>query len=386
MRRIYVDHASTTPPDPEVRRAMLPFLGERFGSASSPHTRGERARQVIEEARAAIADLLRARSDEIIFTGSASEANNLALKGIAQAYGDKRRGHLIAPAIEHISILHPLKTLARQGFRITLLPVDRQGAIDPDDLRKALASDTILVSLAHASSEIGTVQALTDLCRVAHEAEIPVHCDATATAGCLPWPRASDRPDLVTLTPHLFYGPQGVGALRVPRGVRIAPLIEGGTQESGLRAGTEALAAIVGFGVAARLAALRMTERAGRAAGLADRLRRALLERTDGIVLTGHPTLRIPGHLSLCVRGLEAELLLRALDDAGIEAASGSSCTTGAGKPSHVLEAIGLDPVLSRGALTFSFGEANRDGDAETVADSLQAILTRLREMSPLPS
>lgn len=384
MRRIYLDHASTTPPDPEVRRAMLPFLGEGFGSASSLSARGERARRAIEESRAAIADLLRAGAEEIIFTGSASEANNLALKGIAQACGDKRRGHLIAPATEHISILHPLKTLARQGFRVTLLPVDRHGTIDPDDLRKALASDTILVSLAHASPEIGTVQALGALCRVAHEREIPVHCDATATAGCLPWPGAGDRPDLVTLTPHLFYGPQGVGALRVRRGVRIAPLIEGGIQESGLRAGTEALAAIAGFGAAARLAASRMTERADRAAAGAERLRRALLERTDGIVLTGHPTLRIPGHLSLCVRGLEAELMLRALDDAGIEAASGSSCTTAAGKPSHVLEAIGVDPVLARGALTFSFGETNREGDAETVADSLRAILKRLREMSPL--
>lgn len=385
MRRIYLDHSSTTPLHPAVRRAMLPFLAERFGNPSSPHARGIRARQAIEEARAAVADLVRAHPREIIFTGSASEANNLALKGIAQA-ARERRGHFIAAATEHISVLHPLRTLARQGFRVTLLAVDRHGAIDADDLRRALAPDTLLVTLAHASPEIGTVQALSDLCRVAHDMEVPVHCDATATAGHLPWSDLSETPDLVTLTPHLFYGPQGVGALRVRGGVRLAPLIEGGTQEGGLRAGTEPLAAIVGCGVAARLAADGMAERAARAATLAGRLRSALFERIEGLVLTGHPARRIPGHLSLCVHGLEAEPLLRALDDAGIEAASGSPCTTGAGRPSHVLEAIGIDAVLARGALTFAFGESNREHDVAAVADLVPEAIARLRRMSPLPS
>jgi cysteine desulfurase len=383
MRRIYLDHSSTTPTHPAVRRAMRPYLAEGFGNASSLHGRGIRARQAIEDARAAVADLVRALPGEIIFTGSASEANNLALKGIAQAAGE-RRGHFIAPVTEHISVLHPLRTLARQGFRVTLLAVDRQGAIDPDDLRRALAPDTLLVTLAHASAEIGTVQALSELCRVAHAKEVPVHCDATATAGHLPWADLSETPDLVTLTPHLFYGPQGVGALRVKSGVRLAPLIEGGTQEGGLRAGTEPLAAIVGCGAAAGLAADQMAARAARATARVGRLRQALFEQLDGIVATGHPTRRIPGHLSLCVHGLEAELMLRALDDAGIEAASGSPCTTEARKPSQVLEALGIDPVLARGALTLSFGEANREQDPEAVADLVPRTIARLRQMSPL--
>ncbi len=383
MHRIYLDHASTTPPDPEVREAMRPFLEDRFANPSSPHGRGAAARRAIDEAREAIAGLLGYPAGEIVFTGSATEANNLALKGVALASAGRR--HLVAPATEHSSILHPLRTLERQGFRVTLLPVDRDGLIDADDLRAALARDTLLVSAGHASGEIGTLQPLAEICRVAHGRDLPVHADATLTAGLLPWADGEDRPDLVTLTGHLMYGPQGVGALRVRQGIRIAPLIEGGVQEGGLRAGTEAVASIVGFGVAARRAAAEMGRRAARASSLAGRLRRILLERVEGMVPTGHPSSRLPGHLSVCVRGLEAEALLQALDDAGIEAASGSPCTTGARKASHVLEAIGVDPVLARGALVLSFGEANREDDPEAAGTILAEQIARLRALSPLP-
>jgi len=382
---IYADHASTTPVAAEVLEAMLPYLGERFGNASTPHARGQRAREAVERARASVARLLKVPSDEVLFTSSASESNNLALKGIAQAAGSGRRS-ILATATEHISVLHPLRTLERQGFRVRLLPVDRHGMLDPDDLRRALDDETLIVSVAHASAEIGTLQPLSELCRVAHARGVSLHCDATLTAGALPWPQAPDAPDLVTVAAHLLYGPQGIAALRVRAGIRLAPLVEGGTQEGGMRAGTEPIAAVAGFEAAARLALSEMDGRSARAMALAARLRRALAGRLDGLVPTGHPESRIPGHVSLCVRGVEAEAMVQALDSEGIEAASGSACTTTVGKPSHVLEAIGLDPMTARGALTFSFGETNRESDADRVAAALIRVVERLRALSPLSS
>ncbi|OLD62529.1 MAG: hypothetical protein AUI47_12155 [Acidobacteria bacterium 13_1_40CM_2_68_5] len=381
--RIYLDHASTTPVAAEVLEAMLPYLGARFGTASSLHARGQAARDAVDYARAAVAGLVRASPGEILFTASATESNNLALKGVALASG-KGRGHLIAAATEHISILHPLRSLERQGFAVTLAPVDRHGHLDPSDLEAALRDDTLLVSVSHASGEIGTLQVIEDLARVAHARDVLFHTDATLTAGALPWPTGPDLPDLVTLTAHLCYGPQGIAALRVAPGLRLAPLIEGGTQEGGLRAGTEPVAAVAGFGAAARLAARDMSRRASRASTLAGRLRRGLMARFDDLVFTGHPERRLPGHVSLCVRGVDAEAMLRELDSEGIEAASGSACTTAVRKPSHVLEAIGVDPVSARGALTFTFGETNRDEDADVVAATLPRVVARLRELSPL--
>jgi len=383
MNEIYLDHATTTAPLPEVLEAMRPYLSSQFGHASALHARGAQARLALDEARALVAALLRAEPDEVVFTGSATEANNLAIKGVAWSAG-RRGGHLIAAATEHISILHPLRTLEKQGFEVTLLPVDRHGFVDPDDLRGAIRRDTALVSVSHASAEIGTAQPLADLCRVARGAGALFHTDATLTAGALALPHGDDQPDLVTLTPHLFYGPQGIGALRVRRGVRLAPLIEGGPQEDGRRAGTEALAAAVGFGAAARLAAATMGARGERAAARAGTLQHALLKALDGVIATGHPTRRVPGLLTLCVQGIEAESLLTALGAEGIAAASGSACTTAVRKPSHVLQAIGVDPVLARGAVTFAFGETNVDDDAAAVARILPPVVGRLRLLSPL--
>jgi cysteine desulfurase len=381
-QRIYLDHVTTTPVAPEVLEAMLPFFGARFGVASSLHARGPESRQAIDAARASVAGLLSAPADEILFTSSATESNNLALKGIAAARGG---GHLIAIQTDRIATLHPLRTLERQGFRVTLLPVDRRGLVDPDELARALRDDTILVSVGHASGEIGTIQPLAELCRVARSRGVPIHCDASLTAGTPAWPGTTEAPDLVTLSSHLLYGPQGIAALRVRRGVRLLPLIEGGTQEGGLRAGTEPVAAVVGFGAAARLASQRMSRREARDREMAGRLRRALGERLDGLVWTGHADRRLPGHVSFCVPGAEAEAVLLALDAEGIEAASGSACTTGAGKPSHVLQAIGLDPVTSRGGITLSVGEMSRDGDPEVAAAALGKVVSRLRSLSPLP-
>jgi cysteine desulfurase len=381
--RIYADHASTTPAAPEVLQAMLPYLGERFGNASSLHARGVLAREAIDRARGSVAALLHAPADEILFTSSASESNNLALKGISLAAGTRRRT-LVAASTEHISLLHPLRTLGRQGFRVRLLPVDRHGLVDPDDLRRVVDDETLMVSIGHASAEIGTLQPLPELCRVAHDREVPLHCDATLTAGILPWQPGPDAPDLVTLAGHLMYGPPGIAALRLRSGVRLAPLIEGGTQEGGLRAGTEPIALVVGFGVAADLARSEMRARALRASGHAARLLSALDEGRADHQLTGHPERRVPGHVSLCIRGVDAEALLQSLDAAGVEAASGSACTTAMRKPSHVLEAMGVEPLTARGALTFSFGEMNRGTDPDRVAEALMSAAARLRSLSPL--
>jgi cysteine desulfurase len=382
--RIYVDHASTTPVAPEALEAMLPFLGARFGNPSSLHRGGVEAREAVETARGSVAALLRVPAGELVFTSSATESNNLALKGIALAAGAKRRT-LLAAATEHISVLHPLRTLEHRGFRVRRLPVDRHGLLDPDDLRRALTDDTLLVCVAHASAEIGTVQPLDELCRVARDRGVPLHCDATLTAGTPAWPPGPILPDLVTLTSHLMYGPQGAAALRVRADLRLAPLIEGGEQEGGLRAGAEPLAALAGFGAAALLAMREGGRRARESEARATRFRRAAASGIDGLLMTGHPDRRVPGHVSLCVGGVDAEAMLRDLDAEGIAAASGSACTTAVRKPSHVLEAIGLDPVTARGALTFSFGDLNTEGDPDLVSRALGRIVTRLRSLSLLP-
>lgn len=381
MPRIYLDHATTTPLDPRVRHAMQPFLGEEFGSPSSLHRRGREARATVAGARAAVSRLLEAAPEEILFTASATEANNLAIKGVALAA--KGRGRILAAATEHLSVLHPLRSLEREGFEVVLLPVDSEGVVDRNCVARELARGALLLSVAHASAEIGTLQPVDDLARLAEEHDIPFHCDASVTAGLLPWTGTGRRADLVTLTPHLFNGPQGVAALCVRGSRRLKPLIEGGSQEGGLRAGTEPLAALVGFGVAADLAVQEGPTRAGLAEGRAQDLRRRLTSALDGVLFTGAPHNRVPGHLSLCVRGAEAEAILRDLDALGIEASSGSACATEVGKPSHVLEAIGVDPAMARGALTFMFGFGNADGDAALASESLERAVRRLRAIGP---
>ncbi len=385
MEQIYLDHVTSAPPSAAVVQAMLPFLGARFANASSPTGRGADARAAIEEARAAVALLSSAPPEEIIFTGSASESNNLAIKGIVRARGTPG-GHLIAAATEHTSVLHPLRTLSRSGYRVTLLPVNGDGRVDPGRLANALTSETLLVTIAHASGEIGTLQPIRELCRVAHARGVPVHCDRAVTTGLVPIPHGEDSPDLVTLSPNPIGGPQGIAALRIRKGIRVAPLIEGGVQEGGLRAGTEAVALVAGFGAAARGAAGGMEAHIGRWTALAHRLRILLVEGLDGITFTGHPEIRLPGHLSLCLRGIEAEALLRALDDRGLEATSGSPCTTEVFKISHVLQAIDIDPVLARGALVLSFGSLSRPEDPDRAAEILSGVVSRLRALSPLPS
>ena len=380
LASLRLDRATTTPLDPRVREAMLPWLSGDAAIPAAFGTRAREARRALDAARGAVARLFDAPPGEIVFTASATEANNLAVKGVAAAAAGP--GRLIAAATEHHSILHPLRTLERQGHRVDLLPPDRDGLIDPADLERALAGGAILVSIAHASAEIGTLQPLHDLALVARRAGVPFHSDASLTLGSLPW--RGEGPDLGTGTAHLMQGPPGAAALRLGAGVRIRPLVEGGLQEGGLRAGTEALAAIVGFGRAAELALAEADRRAASASATALAFREALRDLLPDAVLTGHPARRAPGHVSLCLPGIEAEAVLTGLEAEGIEAGSGSACTTEAGKPSHVLLAIGIDPLLARGAITCAFGPEHDGADARRAAEALARVATRLQRLSPL--
>jgi cysteine desulfurase len=382
---VYLDNISTTRLDPRVAAVILPRLAGGYANPGSPHSAGRAAREDLENARLSVAALVGCSGEEILFTSSATEANNLALKGVCRARG-RRPGRLLISAIEHPSVLHPARSLAAEGVEVLELPVDSSARLDLEALRMALEDKTSLVSVMHGNPEVGTLQPLVTAARMAREAGALFHADASATAGLLPglWNQAPI--DLLTVSPHLFHGPAGIAALAVRKGTRLKPQEEGGTQEGGLRAGTEPVALAAGFGAAAQLAREAAPSRARRLARLSEELRRRLEEQLTDWVPTGDPAERIPGHLSLCVRHLEGEAILGLLDDAGILAGSGSPCTREAMKESHVLKAMGVDPVLGRGSLTFSFGAFNRDEDAERVAQVLPEIVERLRRISPLAS
>lgn len=382
-RRIYMDHASTTPLRPEVLAAMLPFLGEEFGNPSSLHYFGRRPQEALEQARASVASLINAKAEEVFFTSGATEANNWAIKGVAAA-ARHRPAHVITSAIEHYSVLHAVKTLQRQGARVTFLPVDRYGLVSPRSVAEAIDDDTALITLTHASNEIGTIEPVAEVAEIARAHKVPLHIDATQTIGNVPTDVAALGVDLATLAGHQFYGPKGTGALFVRKGTRLLPLLEGGLQESGRRAGTENVAGIVGLGRAAELAAAEVQQRAERLSVLRDRLREGLEARIPDLAFTGHPTQRLPGHVSLCIHYVEGESVLLMLDAKGIAAASGSSCTSRALKSSHVLEALGLEPGLANGSAMFSLGDGNTAEDVDYLLEVMPPIVERLRAMSPL--
>ena len=380
---IYLDNATTTRPDPRILPAMLPYLGEEFGDPRSPHGLGRRARAALEGAREEVARLVGCLPEEVVFTSSATEANHLALRGVFLAKG-RRSARLVVSAVEHLSVLHAASTLREAGARVDLLRVDPQGKVDLDHLAGLLAEPPALVSVMHANGEIGTMQPLAEIRRVSREAGALLHTDATLTAGLFPGLWAQIEPDLLSLAPHLFHGPRGIGALVVREGVRLKPQMEGGTQEGGLRAGTSSVALAVGFGEAARLARTEAAERVRRRSDLASKMRARLEQSLEDWVATGDPDGRLPGHLSLCLRYVEGEAALGLLEDAGIAAGSGSACTRGAGKASHVLEAIGIEPVLARGALDFCFGAFSADSEPAQAAGALVEVAARLRALSPL--
>ena len=383
MRKVYLDNAATTPILPEVRDAMLPYLGEHFGNPSCLHDWGDAAREAMENAREQVARLIGANPEEIIFTGSGTESNNFAVKGLALAQQNKGK-HVVVSAIEHFSVLHSARTLEKWGFELTLVPVDKYGVVDPEDVRNSIRKDTILVSIMHANSEVGTIEPIKEIAKVTREKGVVLHTDAVATAGTTPVDVKEMGVDALSLAGNQFYGPKGVGALWVRKGVRIMPFLDGGVQEGGRRAGTENVPAIVGLGKAAELAKADMPARIKHLSGLRDHLLKELPAKIDRVIITGHPTNRLPGNASFCVEFIEGESMLMLLNIQGVAVTSGSACTSRALKASHVLIAMGLKHAIAQGSLLFSFGIDNTPEDVDYVLEVLPPIVDRLRQMSPL--
>jgi len=383
MKKINFDHLACSPLLPEVREAMLPFLGEEIGNPLSQHVLGEKPARAVEEARQNVAGLIHAEPEEILFTGGGSESNNQAIKGIAQAYGVKGR-HIIASPIEHHSVLHPLKGLEKQGYEVSWLSVDGQGLVDPLEIRNLIRKDTILITVTSASNEIGTLEPIKEIGAIARERGTLFHTDAVDAAGSIAMDVKELNVNLMSLAGNPLYGPQGTGALYVRQRTRIVPLIEGGIQENGLRAGTHNVAGIAGFGVAAKLAAEKMAERRNHLLGLRDRLIHGLLNRVSDCFLTGHPVRRLPGHASFCVKFIEGEAMLIHLGFAGIAATSGSTCSSAALKVSHVLKAIGIDALWAQGSMVITLGIDNSLEDVDYFLAEFPPVVEKLRKLSPL--
>ena len=362
---------------------MLPYLGEAFGNPSCIHDWGDAAREGLETAREQVAQLIGANPEEIIFTGSGTESNNLAIKGLALAQQNKGK-HVVVSAVEHFSVLHSARTLEKWGFELSLVPVDKYGVVDPEDVRKSLREDTVLVSIMQANGEVGTIEPIAEIARVTREKGVVFHTDAVAAAGTIPVAVKESGVDALSLAGNQFYGPKGVGALWVRKGVRIMPLLDGGVQEGGRRAGTENVPAIVGLGKAAELARNHLAARTEHLTKLRDRLLTELPARIDHVVVTGHPRQRLPGNASFCVEFIEGEAMLMLLNSQGVAVTSGSACTSRALKASHVLTAMGLSHALAQGSLLFSFGVDNTAEDVDYVLEVLPPIVDRLRQMSPL--
>lgn len=383
MKRIYLDHIACTPLRPEVFEAMLPYFQDQFGNAQSLHQEGQMAAQAIEEAREKVAALIGAQPAEIYFTSSGSEANNFAIKGMALARKDKGR-HLIVSAIEHQSVLHSAKFLEKLGFEVTQIPVDRFGQVDPEDVRKAIRPETALVSIMLANSEVGTIQPIKEIALICQEKGIPFHTDAVAAVGNIPVDVKELGVDALSLAGHQFYGPKGAAALYLKKGTRILPLIDGGIQEGGRRAGTEDVAAIVGLGKAAEIARQEMKLWAENLQPLRDYLLQELPLRIPQVIVTGHPEHRLPHHASFCVEFVEGEAMLLNLDLKGFAVSSGSACTSRALKASHVLLAMGLDHATAQGSIVFSLINGLSREDIEELLEIFPPIVDRLRKMSPL--
>ena len=385
MRMVYLDNAATTPILPEVREAMLPYLGEAFGNPSCLHNWGDTAREAIDAARTQVAQLVGANTGEIIFTGSGTESNNLAIKGLAVAQQNKGR-HLVVSAIEHFSVLHSARTLEKWDFELSLVPVDKHGMVDPEDVRRSIREDTVLVSITHANSEVGTIEPIKEIAKATKEKGVVFHTDSVAAAGIIPIDVNELGIDSLSLAGNQFYGPKGVGALWVRKGVRIIPLLDGGIQEGGRRAGTENVPAIAGLGKAAELATAHMAARTEHLKQLRNRLLTELPNRIEHVIVTGHDQHRLPGNASFCVEFIEGESMLMLLNSQGVAVTSGSACTSAALKASHVLIAMGLPHSLAQGSLLFSVGIDNTPEDIDYTLEVLPPIVDRLRQMSPLYS
>jgi len=378
MKKIYLDHAATTSTAPAVLEAMIPWFRDRFGNPSSPHTFGREGRAAVETAREKVAALLGAGPMEVVFTSGGTESDTMALWGVARALRD-RGNHIVVSSVEHHAVLEPCRELAGEGFEITQLPVDANGMVDPDDAARALTHRTILVSVMHANNEIGTIQPVAEIARLAHAKGIYVHTDAVQTFGHVPFTVDEIEADLLSLSAHKLYGPKGVGALFIRKGIRIAPLLRGGGQERGRRASTENVPGIVGLGRAAEVARENMAGEAAELARLRERLIEGIRERIEGLRFNGHPERRLPGNVSVSFEGVEAEPLLLTLDLMGIACSGGSACSSTSVEVSHVLSAIGREAGMARGTIRFSLGRETSEEDIDRVLEVLPPVVKRLR-------
>jgi cysteine desulfurase len=380
--RVYLDYAGFAPVDPRVLAVMRPFFEAGIGNPSARHSLGAEARESLEAARIKVARLVGGSPSGVIFTSGATEANNLAIKGMALRSGDRAR-HVVASCVEHISVLNACRELEKAGATVTLLPVDGEGRVDPDALHRALRPETALVSIAAANEEIGTLQPIADLARVTRAARVPLHVDGVGAIGRAPVAAESLGVDLLTVSGNDIYGPPGTGALWVRKGVKIAPQILGGGQETGYRSGTENLPGLVGLGVAADLIRSEAAHgESARLAGLRDRLLQGILEAIPECRVTGPLARRLPHHASLVFRGVKADSVLLDLDLAGIAASSGSACAALTQTPSHVLRAIGCTPAEAEGSLCFTLGRWSTSIEVDIVLNRLPTIVSRLRALS----
>lgn len=383
MRKIYLDHASATPVKKEVVAAMLPYFDKHFGNPSTIYDVGSEIAEVVEKQREKVANLIGAKPHEIIFTSSGTEANNLAIKGLALAK-QKKGKHIIISAIEHHSVLNSARFLERMDFEVTFLPVDEYGLVDAERLASAITPETILVSIMHANNEIGTIEPIAELSVICREKGVTFHTDAVATVGNIPVDVNELNVDLLSLSGIPLGAPKGIGALYFRGNLRLMPLIHGGIQERGRRAGTENVPGIVGLGKASELAAAKLRAKMNHVRELRDLLVAGILERIDNVTYTGHPEKRLPGHASFCMEAIEGEALLLLLNQEGICANTGSACASKALKTSPVLVAIKLPPALAQGSVVFTFDSSNKTEEIEYVLEKLFIAVDRLRSFSPL--
>jgi cysteine desulfurase len=380
--RVYFDYNATTPVVPEAAEAVAAATRDLFGNASSVHRFGQQAKAALDEARSAVASLIGSDASELVVTSGGTEADNFAIRGAADAVEGSVRRHLIASAIEHEAVLNTLKALARRGWRTTLIPVDQTGIVDPDRLRAVITDDTAVVSVMHANNEIGTIQPVAELAAIVHERGALMHTDAVQSVGKIPVDVRALGVDLLSLSAHKFNGPKGVGALWIKRGTRMQPILTGGKHERNRRAGTENVPAIVGMGVAARLAAAKLDAEATRIAALRDRLERGILSRVPGTAVNGSPNPRVPNTTNISFDHVEAESLLIALDLEGIAVSTGSACSSGTLEPSHVLRAMGYPAHRTQNSLRFSLGLYSTEEEVDHVVDVLPRLVEKLRALT----
>lgn len=381
IRRVYLDHNASTPVHPEVVAEMLPYFGETYGNPSSVHAFGRAAREGVDRARERVARFLAVRPEEIVFTSGGTESDNFAVKGLAWARG---RGHVVTSRIEHHAVLRTCQALESQGFAVTYLPVDGHGQVDPDDVRRAIRSDTVAISIMHANSEVGTIQPVAAIGAIAREHGVPFHVDAVQTLGKIDVDVAAAGIDLLSFSGHKIYGPKGVAGLYVRKGLKMVSVQHGGEHERRRRAGTENVPGIVGLGKAVEIRARDMAEESTRLTALRDRLWEGIRARVPEARLNGHPTERLPGTANVCYRHVESESIVLGLDLKGIAVSAGSACTAGNVEPSYVLVAMGVPVDWAMGAVRSSLGRSTTASDIDYVVGAVEPIVRKLRAAVPV--